>query len=172
MVQRYRPVRKRPLYAYNRVVIGWYTDEKGRRRPITASRGYRRRRSFTIFYKPIVTSISKSVLQGSFKALAYSTPTLREIWLAFEAANIIYTHWKLIKKCYKSYEKGNLKEVVKIVGKEIFSEALLSKEFAIIWNVINGYIPNGRREVIKTLLSKIMGELTEEEIDFVARHLE
>ena len=153
------------------MVVGWYTDEKGRRRPITASRGYRRRRSFTTYHKHVVASISKSVLQGSFKALAYNMPALREICLALEAANIIYAYWRLIKKCYESYEKGDL-EIVKIVGKEIFSEASLSKESAIIWNVINDYVPNGQKEVIKTLLSKIMEGLTEEEIDFVARILE
>ena len=172
MVRRFRRVRKRRRYIGNRAVVGWYTDEKRRRRPITAPRGYRRRRSFTIYYKPVVASISKSVLQGSFKALAYNMPALREICLALEAANIIYAYWRLIKKCYESYEKGDLKEVVKIVGKEIFSEASLSKESAIIWNVINDYVPNGQKEVIKTLLSKIMEGLTEEEIDFVARVLE
>jgi len=173
MVRRYRRTRRRRYSSFGRPIIGWYTDKKGRHRPITSSRGRRiRLPSFKISYQPVITNISESMVQNSFRVLAYSTPAIREIFLAYEIANTVYTHWNIIRRCYESYTKGDLAEAAKIMGKEILRETVPSMESTIIWNAIRNYVPGEWKKSVQPLLSKLVDELTEKEIDFVARHLD
>jgi hypothetical protein len=147
---------------YGRGVKGFYTDEQGRVRPIT----WKRRGSFKVRIncEPMLGTIINSVLQQA--------PIFRELQSAYLVADAVCVNLDLIKKIYSSYQEGNLKRTMEGVGNDVLRDVLSSTQTNIVWLAIKDYIPRRYQNKSFSILSRVMEQVTDEEIKYVRRFLE
>jgi hypothetical protein len=75
---------------------------------------------------------------------------------------------------YKAYEKGGASAVVKTYAKDRAAEALTDLQTEATWNLIGAdkIVPAPYKEPAKAVLNKVMGKISEKELDFIEGYLE
>lgn len=179
--------RRRWFRTYGRRVIGFYTDRRGRVRPITSRRG--RYRMWEVFGRdvirtrpPILTPkfphstsqirIGEPLIRTTLNLVLHQTPILRELRSAYLVADAMYAHRDLIKKFYNSYQRGGLTGVAKEVRSNAVHDVLSSAQTNMVWAAISGFIPRSYHDLSFDILSMVIEKITDEEIKYVRRFLE
>lgn len=96
---------------------------------------------------------------------------MREIYCTYKIADALYSQWNLIEEYYSSYQDDGIIGVGKALGKNIASEVVGNVETNIIWNAIHDKIKPEDRDTTKNILSTVIENVTDEEINYVERYL-
>lgn len=92
---------------------------------------------------------------------------LRTIVPAYYAADALW-------KYYKTYEKGGVTAVAKTYAKDRAAQALTDLQTEATWNLVGAdkIIPAPYKEPARAVLSKVMGKISEKEVDYIEGYLE
>jgi hypothetical protein len=169
--------------------MGWYTDEYGRRRPIT-----QRKPNIHTYQKGVAhLSVPKRIQQQSIQRepnnsfrvglsivkhclniVLSQVPVVREIWLTYTVADTLCQKWNSIKEIFNRLKKDDLLGAAKVAGSEIVSKELLSiqpLEVSNISKIINKDIPEQYHKGVREIVENLFNVITDEEINFVKTSL-
>lgn len=131
----------------NRRILGFYTDRKGRRRPITS------RKKTRPIYKV-----------NNERERLFTNIVLRPI---LRQSLELYVAYLIAAALYDAYKQGSLKSL------NIIREAALSSaQEKIVWATLQPYIPAELHNVAKHLLVSIVNRITSEEIKLADQYLQ
>jgi len=143
-------------------VIGFYTRSH-KTRPVTPKSPRRRGfRPFPLTKNIVVKDLSRTVLQQATLSVAGNSPALIEIVCAVRLAAQLYEHWDLIMELCNDLQEPDQGRAIEIAAKPM--GRLLDQ--AIVGGIGSGMGPQS-----KQLLSTIINQITEKEIEFVAEQL-
>lgn len=165
--------RKRRRYGtYSRIgrdVIGFYTDSKGRKRPITPRKG---RAHLPKLYLPKIVQLPKPLVENMINGILLHTPMVKEIYTAYIIADSLYTSWNAIAQLFEEYEKGGVQSVVRRIGTETTRNAISSIQAEAIWATLGSYIPKEYQSVGKEILKNFTDTITTAEIALAKQFLQ
>jgi len=157
--------RRSPYSRIGRNVSGFYTDSKGRIRPITRRKGY--------LPKAIpVGQVSKLFVEAAITNVLSQAPTVKEIYTAYVIADSLYTNWDNISKLFEKYQRGSsIQSVAQRIGIETARTTLPSIQTEVIWATIGGYIPQEYHNIGRAMLTNFLNIVTTAEIALAKRYL-
>jgi hypothetical protein len=116
-------------------------------------------------------SIGRTVLEAGFAALATSSPFVGQVYTSYQLAKGFYSAYKSVRAVSKAYDAQGPMAAAKVMGMEIVSTQLSGVQVELGWDLIANKIDPSVRAAAKSLFTECVEKLTEEEMDFVSRHL-
>jgi hypothetical protein len=150
-------------------VVGFYTDSKGRTRPITRRKG---KVHLPKFYIPMRVQLPKPLVEDVITNILLQVPMVKEIYTAYVIADSLYTNWDSITQLFEEYQGGSIQSVARKIGTETARTALSSVQTEVIWATIGGYIPKEYQNIGKEILANFMNTVTTAEIALAKQFLQ
>ena len=149
-------------------VIGFYTDSRGRKRPITRrrSRAYLPRLSF-----PTVP-VPKPSLENVVTGVLSQAPIARQIYTAYVLADSLCENWNAIAQIYDEYQQKGVQGVANKIGTDAVHNALSSIQTDAVRAMVCGCIPKTYQSVAKGLLGYLISTITTAEIALARQFLQ
>lgn len=118
-------------------------------------------------YQNPVYDVAKNVAKEALiQTTVYAVPIAREIYVAYKAADTLYSVWSDIREAYRNPDKG-----VYNFTTNYASSALSNVQTNIIWNAVENKIPYTMRYDAKQVLNNVISTVTDKEIEYVNQQL-
>ena len=107
----------------------------------------------------------KLVIRGIVVAVIQLAPMGRELYICYTTAHLVYSSWKIIHEAYQKPER--LKEEAYGIARDEAKRGLTSVQAGLIWDKIEYRVPEPLKAEVNESLTKVMSNVSEEEISLV-----
>lgn len=111
------------------------------------------------------------IIKNTVRITAQFVPLGREIYLCYSTARFLYSSWNAIYSAYQNPNATRLEQETYSVIRSGARIGLTTVQTNFIWNKIENDVPEDLKYEAKNTLTKIMSEVSEEEISIVENAL-
>ena len=111
------------------------------------------------------------IIKSAVIIAAYNTPVVREVYLCYSIAKLVYSSWDEIYAVYQKPDKKETIQDVCKVGKSGIKIGLTNYQTDIVWKKIEKEIPEDIKYESESVLKGGMSNISEKEISIVENAL-